>query len=848
MFNLMKKDRKETKIEVRQAKKAIFTAPIAKELPFEEVLPDGTIIYNDGSVGLGYEITPLYLDSMTDGAIESMEGQLSSAISMLDGRKDIVLQIVWTKSTTNRVLNNYQRQITCRDDNIIRLSRRRVDFWQSKLDRREIFELRCFLFVRRYVPRKFSLPKLGANLTSTVKQLATEHRKIMANVVADVGRLIRSLSILKPRQMNGDEVMAVIWQSIYGNIPCPRYDRLKQPANNFFSGRDVEIQRNYGYLTIGDSSRNVAVLSMHGLPPTSWMRMMAYVAVIDCPVRVSMYIKPLNTSAMKQKMELKLRRAANYSSVFSARSRMIVEEIEQMQIDLENGSRIVEIESYIAVEGRSAKELGENIQNVKSRAMEMEATFVDEHVALMPCFMATVPGMCDPNMTDRNHTVKTENAINLAPLIGGREPDKHGQFILRGPCSSLTSWDIFNPSLPAHHGLIFGSTGSGKSFFTSMMILSAMVQEPRVYIVDKGGSYERLTKLLGGQYIEISSGKTTMNPFEIPEEDIEEPERRIPFFTNVLATMCNVGSDRESEYDRAIISRLAQTLIVQYKKNRDEAREKGIPIQAITVSDAYKILDSVKLYDHETDGKQLQEPQQRLRILLGKWTTIGTKGTSYHCQLLDKPSTSIDIQDAQLVAFDLNGIEAYPDIMRIVFLVISDLIRRRCQEDRARKKLVIFDEVWALMNTPEGAVFLEELYRTMRKYNAAVFSISQDIGDFSESNIARALMSNVKQKVILRQSSEFSRQAVQKALGLSEAEMWLIGQIRSQKGEYSECVLSVEGMPSIKVGIVPSPEELWMATTDASDVALFNSLVKQGFSDMDAIMHLGEKYPRGAKG
>lgn len=840
MLNLSRN--KETKTEVRKAKRAIFQAPLVKDLNYEEILPDGTIVYTDGSVGLAYELVSLYLDSLTDEAIMHTERQLSSAISMLDGRKDMSLQIVWMKTSTYDVLDSYKRQITSRDDNLMKLSGSRINFWRDKIDSREIYELKSVIFIRRFVNRKFGMPKLGINMTDKVAEMAHEHRRIMSDVRADIGRLVRSMESLKPRLLSGDEIVTIIFRSIYGNVSVPRYDRLKEPARNFFCGRDIELQRQYGYITVGDSGRNIAVLSMHSLPPVSWMRMMAYMAVIDCPVRVSMYIKPMNTAATKSKMELKLRRAANYSSVFSAKSRMICEEIEQIQVDLENGSRLVEIESYVAVEGRSAKELGENIQIVKAKAQEFEAAFVDEHVALWPCWLNTLPAYCSPGETDRNFVVKTENAVDLMPLLGGKEPDRTGQVILRGPCSSITSWDIFNPSLPAHHGLIFGSTGSGKSFFTSLMILSSMIQEPLVYIVDKGGSYRRLTKLLNGKYLEVASGKMTINPFEIPESFESEPEKRIPFFTRVLEVMTAVGNDRESEYETAILERLAQALVQTWKNNRDNGNKR-----AVTISDAYSILDGYKLYDYEKDGKQLAEPQQRLKIILGKWSVAGTKGTSYHCKLLDNPNTSLDIQDSQLVAFDMNGIEAYPDIMRVVFLVISDLIRRRCQQEVSRKKLVVFDEVWSVLKTREGAIFLEELYRTMRKYNAAVFSISQDIADFSESEIARAIMSNVKQKIILRQSSEHSRQAVQKALGLTEAEMWLINQIKNRKGEFSECILAIEGNPAVKVGIVPSPEELWMATTDANDVALFESLVKQGYGYMDAVFSLAEKYPRGAK-
>jgi Type IV secretory pathway, VirB4 components len=65
------------------------------------------------------------------------------------------------------------------------------------------------------------------------------------------------------------------------------------------------------------------------------------------------------------------------------------------------------------------------------------------------------------------------------------------------------------------HTLILGYTGSGKSFLLNFLIQNLQKYEPLTYIFDLGGSYERLTQIFGGSYLNIGleSRVFTINPF-----------------------------------------------------------------------------------------------------------------------------------------------------------------------------------------------------------------------------------------------------------------------------------------------------------------------------------------------
>src|SRR5258708_34490962 len=64
------------------------------------------------------------------------------------------------------------------------------------------------------------------------------------------------------------------------------------------------------------------------------------------------------------------------------------------------------------------------------------------------------------------------------------------------------------------HTLILGYTGSGKSFLLNFLIQNLQKDEPLTYIFDLGGSYESLTPIFGGSYLNVrlESQAFSINP------------------------------------------------------------------------------------------------------------------------------------------------------------------------------------------------------------------------------------------------------------------------------------------------------------------------------------------------
>jgi type IV secretory pathway VirB4 component len=232
---------------------------------------------------------------------------------------------------------------------------------------------------------------------------------------------------------------------------------------------------------------------------------------------------------------------------------------------------------------------------------------------------------------------------------------------------------------------------------------------------------------------------------------------------------------------------------------------------------------------------------KQFSTILYPWVS-GTYG-----KLLNPEKSTISLSRSinngvDVATFDLKGLSTKPELQKVMLLVLTDLLWQDIANNPGRLKLLILDECWQLLKSATD--FIEECYRTFRKYGASIGAISQAIEDFKDSPIATAILNNAPTRFILSQKGDLS--VLKEVLKLNDREVDLISSLSQKKGEYSEFFLAQNGHHILR--LCPSPLEYHLSTTHHKDKKLEQEYrEKYPELSMQELYHkLATEHPRGA--
>ena len=312
--------------------------------------------------------------------------------------------------------------------------------------------------------------------------------------------------------------------------------------------------------------------------------------------------------------------------------------------------------------------------------------------------------------------------------------------------ASLILFDRF--SLPNYNSVTFATSGAGKSYAMKLEVLRSLMVGTDVIVIDPEREFERLAHATGGSFFSVSlNSKHHINPFDLPPvgED-ESPSdvlrsaiiNLIGFFRVLLGEM---SREEESIIDRAIHETYALKDITPESSFEN--------IEPPLMSDFALVLSGVE------GGEALSER-------LSQYTTGSWSG------FVNQP-TNIAMNRHFLV-FSIRDMEQAlkPAAMYIITRHIWNNVRRNL-----KKRLLVVDEAWIMMQSDDTASFLFGLVKRGRKYYLGVGTITQDVGDFLNSRFGRPILNNSSLILLLRQSAT-SIDLIQEIFNLTDNEKFLL--------------------------------------------------------------------------
>jgi type IV secretory pathway VirB4 component len=202
------------------------------------------------------------------------------------------------------------------------------------------------------------------------------------------------------------------------------------------------------------------------------------------------------------------------------------------------------------------------------------------------------------------------------------------------------------------------------------------------------------------------------------------------------------------------------------------------------------------LYDILTS----MEGARNLATRLAKYTS----GT--YAGIFNKP-TNIDLTSG-LVVFSIRDLE---DALRpIAMYIILNFIWNRVRST-LKKRILVIDEAWSLMQHEDSAKFLYGLVKRARKYYLGVTTITQDVEDFVQNAFGKPIITNSSLQLLLKQAPA-ALEILQKIFNLTEGEKYML--LNSGIGQG----LFFAGNKHVAIQVIASYGEDKLVTTNPEEI------------------------------
>lgn len=432
----------------------------------------------------------------------------------------------------------------------------------------------------------------------------------------------------------------------------------------------------------------------------------------------------------------------------------------------ENYERLFYIQIAGNLYSESLKELDKNFERIQT-------TLGGQTMGIMPTYLRQTDGyktalpLGKSYLDDKFRNFNTGAASSLFPFYNSEIMHENG--ILVGYNMSTPTpiiMDFFDKfESPNPNINVFGKSGSGKSYFVSLLTMRSAARGIRTVIIDPENEYKTITENLGGKYVSIARGsKSFLNPFDVESEidpdtgvntvnigdKISEIANLVEVMgqgleTHVLSVVTEVI--RET-YNIAGITEDPQSLKMvgeTYDEETGQFYPEGRPKPMPTFGDFHKLLERRAERDKDKD-------LSRLATTLRQYT----KGNLY--DMFDT-QTSPDLRnltDAPIITFDISTLEE--NLLRPIgmYIVMQWTWENFIKKNQHIAKRVVCDEAWMMVNPNMAGHemtggFLEKAARRIRKRNGSLLVASQNFREFTRSDEGMAVLSNSETKFLLGQ-------------------------------------------------------------------------------------------------
>jgi len=521
---------------------------------------------------------------------------------------------------------------------------------------------------------------------------------------------------------------------------------------------------------------------------SNWM---SPVVNFDVVMDISMHIAPLDSRIFigqmrKQQGKLESSRQIEQEKGFVRNPELdtAIGDIDTLREELQTGQqRIFKTGIYFTLYAKKLEDLNTLTDQIESSLGGLLVNTKQSIFQMEQGLNSTLPFGIDQLNISKN--LDTNSLSTTFPFVSSTLTSNEG--ILYGinrHNNSLILFDRFK--LENANMVVFAKSGAGKSYAVKLEALRSLMLGTDVIVIDPENEYKALSSAVGGSYFEMSlNSEKRINPFDLPKAAQGETgdivlRTAVADLTGLIAIMVGGLSPEES----AIL---------------DKAIYETYALRDIT-SD---------IRTHTNPSPLLQDLRNVLQNMSGAQSLVQrlTKYTDGSFAGLFNQPTNFEL-DRGFVGFSIRNLEEQlrPVGMYMILNYVWSKIR-----SELRKRILVIDEVWILMQYEDSARYVYSLAKRARKYYLGLTTISQDVEDVLNSQQGRAVLNNSSLQVLLKQSPT-AVEKLTEVFNLTEGEKFLL--LESNVGEG----LFFAGTNHVAIQIVASYAEDQIITTDPAQL------------------------------
>ena len=491
----------------------------------------------------------------------------------------------------------------------------------------------------------------------------------------------------------------------------------------------VEVEMGRREVRVGD--RLVRSLHLGKWPRSLAPGFLQSLMAAGAPMDLSIHLGPIPTEQAARTLEWQKVRFESAQSLSFKRGRTMspeaqiaLEDVTRLRDEVQRGrERLFHSSLSVTLHGKDEASLKEMTQRAKGHFGATLGKLDNLAFRQRDGILSTLPlGL---NAVAEWRTLDTSSLARLFPFSPPDLDTRRGT--LYGIDMRACSPVVYDPWDGTHlnaNTAVLARSGSGKSFATKLGVLRGLCRGVTAYVIDPEGEYADMARAAGGRVLSPGVPGEGMNPFVIDKGDSEELLQRIGSLRRLIEVMVgeSLGAERRASLDHALAGYYAQ------HRERTGFR------------DFYKYLQESEAGD------------PGLARLLRPFAT----GSLRH--LLSDEGDDLLNNEALVTVFDLRLLE--PELRPAAAMVCTETVWAAAAQD-PKPRLLVVDEVWSIMQHPEGAAFMVSMAKRARKHRLGLQFITQDVQDLLSEDSSRtitghsgrALLQNAAFKLLLQQDA-----------------------------------------------------------------------------------------------